>query len=754
MNIIIFITAIVISSDTRVTASSVPLAFDKFSQSVTNCLIVHYQFAVFPDVLRSEYPNNLDGFSIFLWSNHLSILHVLKDINPETAEKARFVFLSVSNLPRKYTQSCLIYLQYFKGYTDFIQWGPENDRNLIDFLHRTLLPTRSPLTTENHLDIMYGSPTAVIAVLGTTPIAILETFAASFFSTLQHVLFYGTQFFSVHGANEQIYCVCLYCHLIEEINLKQALFPVVVHDETFPQKAMSDSWEILQKNLLGLQVVSRMDGTTQLPDGEIQNCGHRVYGIGAENGFRPVRWPHDCVVYTLTQFMNFTIIRVEREIGKEKLQIHVDAFWKTSYMIYNQFIIKANADRYSISGYCADYMEYGLKIFIHKNITASNVLIAMTTPFDGYVWSILFILAALLVLFYAATFQNDSKLVTVEKYKRTLKESLEVSIHISGVFVSQFNPQFFDKCRKIGQSHGILLITWIFLVTLLSWIYSGKCVSYFATRHVPQLPQNVYELVNLRSDNLASGAVVPRIPLVTTSRWYGSNQGGYTYMKEQTLQFRITVQAEESKDTKIGQKLYQKHLSVHNNLLELSGISIYDFFFRATHHLPVPIKWDKLNPQQYEMASMKFPITFPGIWAVLDLKSDIATFESAAERSQMYELSPATNKYEHGIDFDDSITVFGLQNKFLAYKFIWVVKHLDNSGIFNRWREQRVTADYLHSPFSGNKNWLNTLNDFGLKFPKTNVEVSLNMNNLASVLVWLCGIFALSGLAFVFEHLM
>jgi hypothetical protein len=391
-------------------------------------------------------------------------------------------------------------------------------------------------------------------------------FAMEIFTSLKTVLFYGTKYFAILNQQQEVYAICLHCHLrlAKDNQMKAILHPMYLQNYT----TLHNYWNNLHSNLIGVPISTRSTTFLALnPNDQVKNCEVR---ISISTG---ILSPQECVAYLLMKHLNFTFVanpqqfyqRTPVETKNGEIWYRIEEVWKTGHLLRHQFIDKFNRDRYMISSYCVEFQEYVLKIFVHKNITESNILVAIVTPFDKIVWLAMLISSLGLIIFYTVLFKG--------------KSLMNALVYIPAIFVVQTNSAFANKCQKSGQIPAILLTLWMLIVSVLSWAYSGKCVEYFAIRHVPNLPKNVYDLIN-RTETTGPDF---KIPLVSTSKPF---PGGETYFKNQILAQSILFNFNNLDLL----PMKNKYISVHNKILETEGVPQFQFMFDFTYKIPVRMK--------------------------------------------------------------------------------------------------------------------------------------------------------------------
>jgi hypothetical protein len=337
------------------------------------------------------------------------------------------------------------------------------------------------------------------------------------------------------------------------------------------------------------------------------------------------------------------------------------------------------------------------------------------------VWLAMLISCLSLIIFYTALFKGET--------------FLNVVVAIPAIFLVQTNSAFANKCQKSGQVPAILLTLWILIVSLLSWAYSGKCVEYFAIRHVPNLPKDVYDLIN-RPPTTGSEF---KIPLLSTSRPFPNGQ---TYFKDQTMLQSILFDFNNFDLL----PLKNKYISVHNALLETVAVPQFQLMFDFTYKIPVLMRKDVF----YNKID-QYNITFPPIVAVINLKSDVILMESIAGISEAYDITLAANEYEKNLQFDNAAIVFGAQSKFLGEIFHRYLKWLDNFGIFDKLRKDVAYVTYYPKMINGKRMWIEMLKQHNIPFIPGNVLISLDMIKLRETLFYLSLMLCVAVIVLVLE---
>jgi hypothetical protein len=138
-------------------------------------------------------------------------------------------------------------------------------------------------------------------------------------------------------------------------------------------------------------------------------------------------------------------------------------------------------------------------------------------------------------------------------------------------------------------------------------------------------------------------------------------------------------------------------------------------------------------------------MTFPPIYAMLDMTSNVETVGKIAQKSGQYLDFDETRYYSGEVNIEDTGLVFSVQNKFLGYAFMSVLGRLDSSGIFQRWHEQYLLnveklalddwcsqTDHIVNP--------NSIDDSREKFKSLNLEQIAGFFAIIVVGVGLAGI--------------
>ncbi|OXA53947.1 hypothetical protein Fcan01_11121 [Folsomia candida] len=548
--------------------------------------------------------------------------------------------------------------------------------NIMTYLQNTVLPNKSPTNVGE--PSLSSSPSLVILLLSGEPTLEETVFETNVVTILHDTLFYGSSYFAVR--NSQMFPLCLHCHLLGPAiqTLDTPPDGVIWTTENVQSlEPLHQNWEKFNKNFHHLTFYTGSGGFMGSPTPLGKSCLDRVNPDKTN-----VASVDYCIAFVISRKYNFTLHHIQ---SPAMIRSSLQVSFNTKYNRENHFIKKTSQFRFLYDPYCSQQLGFSLRLYVHKNQTRINVAFALASVFHYTTWS--------LVVVFLTVYGVLCWVMFSLKFEKVPPMS-DIVLSLFIMSLGQSNVQHNLRCRDCSASFGYLGLTYTILVFILATAYSGNFISFFVAQPGINLPKNIRPAVSTKEVTLLTTSLVVTV-------WEFSER----YLKNQMIGQELQIGEHTKSSVTWLTDFYNK---VYEPQGDVAIKPVRDILFNLSYGCSLHLIKRDFNE---EPKNVSVTVDDHGIFGFINTKGDTQLAEEIAGMSGNFAALDHYSYNGKDLTIDSGTMVIAVQAIFMGNVFHDHLGRMDNTGLFQRWKEQR---DNNWSVKLEREKWMDSMRKYGI----------------------------------------